>query len=157
MTRRSRPAYLSVAVAVVWLALGLPAVVTTASAQSGDVLYGALVLATNSEHPDPPPEALRSHVENLKKVFGYNEFHLLGEKRKAVPTGKEDWLVPSRQFFLRVDTRNPVVGGYALSLQLVQDDQVLVEADVKVKRDRPLFIRGPFVGDGQLLILLTVL
>ena len=123
----------------------------------GDVLYGALVLATNADHPAPVPEELRSQAGNLRMVFGYNQFRVLGQKRKAVPTGNEDWLVSSPQFFLRVDTKNPVAGGYAVDLQLLKENKVLVEAETDLKRDRPLFIRGPFVGQGQLIILLMVL
>lgn len=138
---------------------------TTAHAQqsqpqdtaSRDVLYGALVMATKSDHPQPPPEALKTQAKNLEQIFGYNEFHLLGEKKKAINTGQEDWLVPSRQFILRVDTKNPIADGYALALELLEEDRVIVDASVKLKRDHPLFIRGPFVGEGQILILLTVL
>ena len=130
---------------------------STPAAGQGDVLYGALILATNSDHPRTPPEELRAQVENLKTVFGYNEFRLLGQKRKAVPTGREDWLVPSRQFFLQVDTKNPLPDGYALGLELRRENTVLVHADTKLCRDQPLFIRGPFVGQGQLIILLMVL
>ncbi len=123
----------------------------------GDTLYGALIMATNAEHPALPPEELRTQAGNLHTVFGYNEFRVLGQKRKVVAKGPEDWLVPSRQFFLRVDTKSPTAGGYALELELLKEDQVIVEAEVKLNRERPLFIRGPFVGQGQLIILLMVL
>ena len=122
-----------------------------------DVLYGALVMATRSEHPQATPKALLPQAENLQKIFGYNEFHLLGEKKKAINTGQEDLFVPSRDFVLSVDTRSPIPDGYTLLLKLRDADRVFVEANVKLKRDHPLFIRGPFVGDGQILILLTVL
>ena len=128
------------------------------SAQAeGDVLYGALILATKVEHPAAPPEELRTQAANLQTVFGYNQFRLLGQKRKTVETGTEDWLVSSRKFFLRVDTKNPVENGYALGLELLRDDRPIVSADVNLNRQRPLYIRGPFVGEGQLLILLMVL
>ena len=55
-----------------------------------DALYGTLVLATISEHPAPVAEELRGQADNLKAAFGYNEFQLLGQKRKSVPTGTED-------------------------------------------------------------------
>ena len=125
--------------------------------EDGDVLYGALVMATRSDHPQPPPDALKSEAGDMEKIFGYNEFRVLGEKKKAVPTGQEDWLVASRQFILNVDTLKKITGGYALALQLREEDRVLIGADVKLRRDHPLFIRGPFVGEGQILILLTVL
>ncbi len=123
----------------------------------GGTFYGALIMATNAQHPTPPPEELRGQAGNLQAVFGYNEFRVLGQKRASIVKGPEDWLVPSRQFFLRVNTKNPVEGGYALGLELRQEDRVIVQADVKLNHDRPLFIRGPFVGQGQLIILLMVL
>ncbi len=126
-------------------------------AEGNDVLYGALIMATNAEKPAAAPEELRSQETNLKTVFGYNQFRILGQKRTPVANGTEDWLVTSRPFFLRVDTKNPVPNGYALGLELRRDDHVLVAADVKLSRERPLYIRGPFVGEGQLLILLMVL
>ncbi len=123
----------------------------------GDTLYGALILATNNDdHPAPVPPELRSQAANLESVFGYNEFRLVGQKHQALTTGTEDWLVSGHHFFLKIDTKNPVMGGYALGIQLLKEKQVLVEADVKLSRERPLFIRGPFVGQGQLLILLMV-
>lgn len=144
---------------VLLLAASAWGMVTSPRANAGDqdVLYGALIMATNAEKPAPPPEELRTQETNLKAVFGYNQFRILGQKRETVATGTEDWLVPSRQFFLRVDTKSPVQNGYALGLQLRRDDHVLVAADVKLSRERPLYIRGPFVGEGQLLILLMVL
>lgn len=124
-----------------------------------DVLYGALILATRSDDPKPAelPAPLRPMAKQLG-VFGYNQFQVLGEKQAAVPTGTEDWLVPSRQFFLRVDTRTrlPEGDGYQLGLQLFQHDRPLPTVNARLRRDRPLFIRGPMVGEGQLIILLRV-
>lgn len=130
----------------------------TESPAEADTLYGALILATNDANPGEPPPALRPLARQLG-AFGYNHFRLLGEKRKAVPRGTEDWLVSSRQFWLRVDTRSrlPESSGYALSLQLFQDDRMLVEVDAKLRRERPLFIRGPMLGSGQLIVLLMVM
>ena len=140
----------------VWLVLLGGWQVSSARAE-GDVLYGALIMATKAEHPTPPPEELRSQAENMEAIFGYNQFRVLGRKREVVTKGPEDWLVPSKQFFLRVNTKSPVPNGYALGLELKRDDHVIVSADVNLNRQRPLYIRGPFVGEGQLLILLMVL
>lgn len=123
----------------------------------GDVLYGALLMATTEVQPVPAPAELKTQEASLETVFGYNQYRILGQKRKTVTTGTEDWLVPSRKFFLRVDTKSPVPNGYTLGLQLLRDDKVIVSADVKLSRERPLYIRGPFVGEGQLIILLMVL
>ena len=123
----------------------------------GDTLYGALILATNNDdHPAPVPPELAKQAANLENVFGYNEFRLVGQKHQPLTTATEDWLVSGHQFFLKINTKNPVMGGYALAVQLLKENRVLVEADVKLSRERPLFIRGPFVGQGQLIILLMV-
>ena len=144
--------------AVWFLCFAALCVAGAASARAqGSTLYGALIMATKAEHPTPPPEELRTQATSLQTVFGYNQFRVLGQKRESVKKGPEDWLVPSRQFFLRVDTKNPIPGGYALGLELLKEDRVIVDADVKLNRERPLFISGPFVGQGQLIILLMVL
>ena len=140
-----------------WMSFGLGTGRLSSAEAADDVLYGALVMATKVEKPDLPPNELSTQAESLRTVFGYNQFRILGQRRKTVTTGTEDWLVPSRQFFLRVDTRGVTPNGYALGLELLRDDHVIVSADVKLSRERPLYIRGPFVGEGQLLILLMVL
>jgi hypothetical protein len=139
------------------LAMCLAGAAPLAVRAESDTLYAALVMATNEEKPAQPPPELREQAENLHAVFGYNQFRLLSQKHKKVPTGTEDWLVSSPKFFLRVDTKNPVPGGYALKLQLLQEKRVLAEADVKLRHDNPLFIRGPLVAEGQLIIVLMVL
>jgi hypothetical protein len=145
-------------VGALWLAiLGALASPRADACAEGDTLYGALIVATNAEHPSEAPPEIRDQAENLRAVFGYNQFRLLGHDRKAVPTGTEDWLVTSPKFFLRVDTKTPLPGGYTLGLQLLQEKRVLANAEVKLKRNSPLFIRGPLVGEGQLIILLMVL
>lgn len=128
----------------------------TAARAQGDTLYGALVMASNVEHPAEPPPEIRPELENLRAVFGYNEFVTLGQTRKPVLDGTEDWLVSSPKFFLRVDTKNPAPGGYALALQLFREDRVIARAKVRLARDSPLFIRGPMVARGQLIILLKI-
>lgn len=152
-----RHASFLLAAVAVWMAVGASDARAQQPPEDGDVLYGALVLATRSDHPQPAPDALKTEAADMQKIFGYNQFQLLGEKKKSVPTGQEDWLVASRQFILNVDTQRKIVGGYALALKLLEEDRVLIGADVKLRREHPLYIRGPFVGDGQILILLTVL
>lgn len=122
----------------------------------GDTLYGALVMASNAERPAEPPLEIQPELENLRGVFGYNQFVILGQKCQTLTQGTEDWLVSSPKFFLRVDTRNPVPGGYAVGLQLFREKRMLAQARLNLTRGSPLFIRGPMVAKGQLVILLKV-
>lgn len=122
-----------------------------------DDLWGGLILATNEANPAELPHELHGQERRLG-AFGYNQFRLLGQNHKMVPTGTEDWLVPGRSFSLKVDTKHPLPnGGYALGLQLFQQKKMLVEADVNLQPGYPLFIRGPMIGRGQLIIMLMVL
>ncbi|MBV9126761.1 MAG: hypothetical protein JO117_01605 [Verrucomicrobia bacterium] len=122
-----------------------------------DTLWGGLILATNEASPAQLPQELQAQERQLS-AFGYNQFRLLGHNTKTVPTGTEDWLVPGQRYSLKVDTKHPLpAGGYALGLQLFQEQRLLVEAEVNLHRRRPLFIRGPQVGRGQLIIMLMVL
>ena len=125
----------------------------------GDTLYGSLIMATVNEDEArraPVPPELRSQAEALEAVFGYNEFRILAQKRQPLTTATEDWMVRGRGFSLKVDTKYPKMNGYALGLELLKEQQVLVEAEVQISRERPCFIRGPFVGRGQVIILLMV-
>ena len=46
--------------------------------------------------------------------------------------------------------------GYLLDLQLYQEKKLLLETETKLSKRSPLVIRGPQIGDGQLLLLLVV-
>jgi hypothetical protein len=43
-----------------------------------------------------------------------------------------------------------------LNLQLFQEHKLLLETDAKLSKSSPLVIRGPQVGDGQLVLLLVL-
>ena len=46
--------------------------------------------------------------------------------------------------------------GYQLNLQLVQEQKILLETEANLSKSSPLVIRGPLVGDGQLVLLLVI-
>jgi len=135
--------------AVLWLgALGARA--------DGDVIWSALVLATNEKAPQSVPEKLADYAPTIKKVFGYNSLYLMGDKKRELVSGGEEWLVPSKEFFMLVRCRAREATAYALSIELYRNHKMLVSADVKLARGAPLYIRGPQWGGGQLIFLLDV-
>jgi hypothetical protein len=83
---------------------------------------------------------------------------MIGQSRKELKTGDENWLASSKYFSLHVDARggDEDVGGYVLNLKLFQQDQMLLEWDTKLSKRSPLVIKGPQVGGGQLLLVLLV-
>ncbi|HEY2801552.1 MAG TPA: hypothetical protein VGI85_13220 [Chthoniobacterales bacterium] len=125
------------------------------SASATEKVWSGLVVATNGRKTQPPPE-IRRFVGTLKRTFGYNKFELIGQSRKALHTGEENWMASSKHFSLHVDARGAVRDGYRLKLVLFQDHSVLLETDATLTKSSPLVIKGPQIGAGQLLLLLVV-
>ena|SRR6266404_2967098 len=137
-----------------WLALILGEVV---SARASQTVWSGLVIANNVARPDPVPPELTRMETTLKELFGYNQFKVIGQSRKSLVTGSEDWLAQSKYFSLHVDSKEGSDKmGYLLDLKLFQEKNLLLETEAKLSKSSPLVIKGPQVGDGQLLLLLVV-
>jgi hypothetical protein len=139
------------------LGLGLALILGDAvSAPAAQTVWSGLVIANNVAQPDPIPAELRGMEGALKKWFGYNQYKVIGQSRKSLVTGSEDWLAQSKYFSLLVDSKGGNEAGYLLNLKLFQEKNLLLETEAKLSKDGPLMIKGPQVGDGQLLLLLVV-
>src|SRR6266404_8523338 len=128
----------------------------TAPVQAANTVWSALVIAENVPEPAPIPPELTKLEQTLKDLFGYNQFELIGQSDKTLQTGQEDWLANSKYFALHVDARGENDAGYALNLKLYKEKDVLLETDANLSRSSPLVIKGPQVGNGQLLLVLVV-
>ena len=125
-------------------------------ARADENVWSGLVLATNVAKPTPGPPEVHRFRSTLQRTFGYNQFELIGQSRKALKTGEENWLASSKHFSLHVDARGATRDGYQLNLQLYQDRHVLLETDASLSKSSPLVVKGPQIGAGQLLLLLVV-
>ena len=128
---------------------------------AGERIWSGLVVATNRPAPlhlpmAGPPRPMHRFHRTLQRTFGYNQFEVIGESRKTLRTGQADWLAASKHFSLHVDTRGATRDGYRVHLQLFQDRQTLLETDATLSASSPLVIRGPQIGNGQLLLLLIM-
>jgi hypothetical protein len=138
------------------LALGLMlgAAVTGHSSQT---VWSGLVIANNVPQPEETPMELRRLEGTLKELFGYNQFMVIGQSKNALVTGAEDWAASSKYFSLHVDSKDGNdKTGYRLDLKLYQEKSLLLETEAKLSKASPLIIKGPLVGDGQLILLLVV-
>lgn len=133
---------------------------TSTSAPAAGNIWSALVVATNTPDPKPAPAKLREFAPRMQKVFGYNQFELVGSVAQEVGDRAEDWLVPTKSFWLGLKARRSsskeAQGGYLLSLQLFHEKRPLIDTEVKLAPGSPLFIRGPQYGNGHLIIVLQV-
>jgi hypothetical protein len=127
-----------------------------ASAGASRMVWSGLVIANNVEKPDEIPAELNRIEGTLKSWFGYNQFKVIGQSRKTLVTGAEDWLASSKYFSLQVDSKGETEAGYLLNLKLFQEKSVLLETEARLSKASPLVIKGPQVGDGQLLLVLVV-
>ena len=69
-------------------------------------IWAGLIYATNEESPTRPPQPLAPVARKLRKIFGYNQFTLLGEQRRPLRTAEnEEWLIAGKPFALSVQTK----------------------------------------------------
>ena len=139
------------------LAVGASAQDSTANpdAKQDGKIWGALYFATDNEikeTKESTPEA-KAVVERLSKAFEEKNYQLLGEHTQAIFSEYESWVVPSKDIFLKIDSKGPAKEGMGINLhlQLWRDKNVLLKTDV-ILRDTPIFIRGPKWGDGYLIM-----
>jgi len=136
--------------AVVVLAVGV------VSADAAHAVWSGLVIAENVPQPAAIPPELTKFEQTLKDLFGYNQFEVIGQSNKTLRTGEEDWLAASKYFSLHCDARGESDAGYALNLKLYKEKDILLETEANLSRSSPLVIKGPQVGNGQLLLVLVV-
>ena len=126
-------------------------------------VWGALVFATN----DPAEAAALPKVDvpaefadipqRLGKAFVWQRYEVIGQHLQDVFREYESWVVPTKDLFLKIDSKGPAEGGgMNLHLQFWRDQQVLVKTDAVLKAENPLFIAGPKWRGGQLLFVLVL-
>src|SRR5207247_11201842 len=64
--------------------------------QAAQMVWSGLVMANNVPQADPIPSELHRIEGLLKNWFGYNQFRVIGQSRKTLVTGSEDWLASSK-------------------------------------------------------------
>ncbi len=126
------------------------------SSVAAESVWSGLVVATNAPQPTPIPAELNKLEGTLKGLFGYNQYQVIGQTRSTLKSGDEDWLASSKYFSLRVDSKSGSRAAYLLNLQLFQEQKLLLETEAKLSKRSPLVIRGPQVGEGQLVLVLLV-
>jgi len=129
---------------------------TAPGLRAAETVWSGLVIAENVAQPESIPQELTRIGRLLKELFGYNQFQVIGQSRKTLKTGQEDWLATSKFFGLHVDARGESEAGYVLNLKLYKEKELLLETDAKLSKRSPLIIKGPQVGSGQLLLVLVV-
>jgi hypothetical protein len=129
-------------------------------AQAADKIWSAVLLASNATQPKPVPAELKPVAARLERVFGCNQFELIGSATAELEDGSEQTLKPTKTFWLNLKARRASIkearGGYLLNLQLMQNERTLVDTVTLIAPGSPLFFRGPMHARGQVLVVLQV-
>lgn len=138
-----------------------PAPLPVAKPATDGKVWGALIFATDTPaaggSTEKPPASLADLPQRLGKVFPYKHYEILGQHLQDVFREYESWVVPSKDLFLKVDSKGPAEGGGVnLHLQFWRDQQVLVKTDAILRSGSPLFIGGPKWRNGQLIFVLVL-
>ena len=136
----------------------IPPVSAEKAAKDGSV-WGALVFASNTKEPKGPTETadFPELSSRLHKVFPFTSFELLGQHTQVVFREYESWVVPSKDVFLKLDSKGAAPGGgLNLHVQFWQGQQVLVKTDTVLRPASPLFIAGPKWREGRLIFVLEL-
>lgn len=123
---------------------------------ASDRIWSALVLATKENPAGAMPRQLEDFAPAIEKVFGANTLYLLGEKKRDIVDGGEEWLVPSKEFYFKVECLSRDDTAYRLRIDLYRGKELLITTEARLARDAPLYIRGPAWGEGRLIFLLEV-
>ena len=139
-----------------------PPVISSVKHATDGHVWGALIFATNNADQltgakEPEHASLPKLHERLAKVFPFKHFEILGQHRQDIFREYESWVVPSRDLFMKIDSKGPAdKDGVNLHLQVWREHQVLVKSDAVLRKDSPLFIGGPPWKDGRLIFVLIL-
>jgi hypothetical protein len=135
-----------------------PPIAAERAAKEG-MIWGGLIFASDVPPPErrPPPGEFPDLPRRLAHVFPYQHYEVLGEHNQVIFRQYESWVVPSKDLFLKVDSKGIAEhGGINVHLQFWQGQQVLVKTDAVLRPNSPLFIAGPRWRHGRLIFVVEL-
>ncbi len=128
-----------------------PAAAGSAHHATDGHVWGALIFATNDATQltgatAQAPAGLPKLEERLAKVFPFKHFEILGQHQQDIFREYESWVVPSRDLFMKIDSKGPAAQGGAV--------RPAIATFVVLRTDSPLFIGGPPWKQGRLIFVL---
>lgn len=127
-------------------------------AVADDKVWCGVILASTPKKGEaakaPPPE-LAAYVKQLRKVFNYEQFEIIGAATKSMDNQTERWLVPTQNFWVGAHATR-LADGYQLKLDFYHDKRRLVETEAKLGVGSPIFVRGPVGERGQIILVFEV-
>ncbi len=113
----------------------------------------AYVVAAYNAEAAKVPEQLAPYADDLQETFGYSGFEVLGSDTRALDRLASEWLIPSREFYLKILAKSDS-DWTRIYTELYREKKLLVGVDAQLVKDQPLLIRGPQWGRRQIIILI---
>ncbi len=156
-------AFITVRTRAIAAALGfvLLTLAGTSAADTEARAWGALVYIGPGEvagldEPSPNFDLIK---ERLAQVFpGSPNATLIAQHTQEIFKEYESWVVPSKELYLKVDSRGKDdSGGMLLDIQVWRDEKVLLKTDAVLSHEHPLFVGGPKWRGGRLVFVVMLL
>ncbi|MFZ5806031.1 MAG: hypothetical protein ACOY3I_02315 [Verrucomicrobiota bacterium] len=88
--------------------------------------------------------------KSLNLLIGYRNYQKIGEAVCEPHASYDQWLLPSKVFFLRVNKIHPK----KVRLELFQEKKSIIQSEFPLPRKKPLIITGPLYGNGRLVLVI---
>jgi hypothetical protein len=127
-----------------------------ASLCAQDKIWVGLVKAENQQIPLLDPRLERFET-GLKRVFGFENYRLVGEAQVPTQDKYAQWVLPRRDFYLKVEPLpsgpGPVVVHRA-QIELYREQRLLTQSVFHIDHKTRVFINGPDCPNGRLIFIL---
>jgi len=111
-----------------------------------------------AENTPPPPEAMRAPEKlghSLREVFGFKHYELIQAEEIELGHEWEQWFVPRKDFFLRMEPLPRQPGAPKLiDYEIYKDGFIVAKGRFEPREGTPLFINGPDFKQGRLIFVL---
>jgi hypothetical protein len=124
------------------------------------VVTGYLYFASSASQQSVSNQRLEPSTQEidtlLKKTFPDRHLDLLGKHEQRIHSEYESWIVPSREFFIKLVSQGELKDqGLKLHLQFWKETEILLKADIVLHSGKPIVIKGPSWKEGQLFFVLS--
>jgi hypothetical protein len=122
---------------------------------AGEKVWVGLYLAEN-EPPTLGAELAPAKMHHqLHEVFGFKHYELIQAQEVELRNEWEQWFVPRRDFFIRVEPLRREEGeGRVIDYEIYKDGFIVAKGKYEPREGTPLFINGPDFHQGRLILVL---
>ncbi len=125
------------------------------ASSAAERVWVGLYLAENTPPPPGVPFAQEKLRHRLHEVFGFKHYELIKAQEYDLRHEWEQWFVPRKDFFLRLEPLPRVPGEpRVIDYEIYKDGFIVAKGNYEPHEETPLFINGPDFHEGRLILVL---